>query len=40
VTAGSHQIVVKKTGFKPWERKIDVSSGHIKIDAALEVLTN
>jgi hypothetical protein len=40
VTAGSHQIVVKKTGFKPWERKIDVSSGHIKIDAALEALTN
>ena len=40
VTAGTHQIVVKKTGFKPWERKIGVSSGHIKIDATLEAQTN
>jgi hypothetical protein len=40
VTAGSHQIVVKKTGFKPWQRKVDVSSGHVKIDAELEAQTN
>jgi len=40
VTAGSHQIGVKKTGFKPWERKVDVSSGQVKIDAALEAQTN
>jgi len=36
VAAGPHQLSVKKAGFKPWERKITVSSGHIKIDAALE----
>jgi len=36
VAAGSHQLSVKKAGFTPWERKIRVSSGHIKIDAALE----
>jgi hypothetical protein len=40
VAAGPHQLSVKKTGFKPWERKITVSSGHIKIDAALESLAN
>jgi hypothetical protein len=40
VAAGTHQIVVKKTGFKPWERKISVSTGHIKIDATLEAQTN
>ncbi|HEV3305268.1 MAG TPA: PEGA domain-containing protein [Candidatus Sulfotelmatobacter sp.] len=40
VAAGPHQVSVKKTGFKPWERKITVSSGHIKIDAALESQSN
>src|SRR5712671_6289866 len=40
VAAGPHQLSVKKTGFKPWERKITVSSGHIKIDAALESQAN
>jgi len=40
VAAGPHQLSVKKTGFKPWERKITVSSGHIKIDAMLEPQTN
>jgi hypothetical protein len=40
VAAGPHQLSVKKAGFKPWERKITVSSGHIKIDATLESQSN
>ncbi len=40
VAAGPHQLSVKKAGFTPWERKITVSSGHIKIDAALESQSN
>jgi hypothetical protein len=40
VVAGPHQLSVKKAGFKPWERKITVSSGHIKIDATLEAQSN
>jgi len=40
VAPGPHQLSVKKAGFKPWERKITVSSGHIKIDAALESQSN
>jgi len=40
VAAGPHQLSVKKAGFKPWERKIAVSSGHIKIDATLESQSN
>ena len=40
VVAGPHQLSVRKVGFKPWERKITVSSGHIKIDAALEPQAN
>jgi hypothetical protein len=40
VAAGPHQLSVKKTGFKPWERKITVSSGRIKIDATLESQAN
>ncbi len=36
VAVGQHQVSVKKNGFKPWEREITVSSGHIKLDAALE----
>jgi hypothetical protein len=40
VAAGPHQLSLKKAGFKPWERKITVSSGHIKIDAKLESQSN
>ena len=40
VAAGPHQLSVKKAGYKPWERKITVSSGHIKIDATLESQSN
>jgi hypothetical protein len=36
VAAGQHQIVIKKSGFKPWERKITTSTGHVKINAELE----
>jgi PEGA domain len=35
VVAGQHQLVVKKSGYKPWEKKI-VSSGQVKVDAVLE----
>jgi PEGA domain len=40
VAAGPRQFSVKKAGFKPWERKITVSSRHIKIDATLESQAN
>ena len=40
VAAGPHQLSVKKAGFKPWERTITVSSGHIKIEATLESQSN
>ena len=40
VAAGPHQLSLKKAGFKPWERKITVSNGHIKIDATLESQSN
>jgi hypothetical protein len=36
VAPGQHQLSVKKAGFKPWERKITVSSGQVKVNAALE----
>jgi len=36
VAPGQHQLSVKKTGFKPWERKITVSSGQVNVNAALE----
>jgi protein-tyrosine-phosphatase len=36
VTAGQHNISVKKNGFKTWERKIAVSSGQVNLNAALE----
>ncbi len=36
VAPGQHQLSVKKTGFKTWERKIAVSSGQVNVNAALE----
>jgi hypothetical protein len=36
VGQGQHQLVVKKSGYKPWEKKIAVSSGQVKVDAVLE----
>ena len=35
-SAGQHLVSVKKSGFKPWERKITVSSGQINVNASLE----
>ena len=36
--AGAHTIVVKKIGYKPWERKIDLQSGDDRtVNAELEV---
>lgn len=36
IAPGQHQLSVKKNGFKPWERKITVSSGQVNVNAALE----
>jgi hypothetical protein len=36
VASGQHQLSVKKAGFKPWERKITVSSGQVNVNATLE----
>jgi hypothetical protein len=36
VSAGQHQISVNKSGFKPWQRQITVSTGLVNVNAALE----
>jgi hypothetical protein len=36
VAAGQHQLVVKKSGYKPWEKKIEVTSGRVEVHAELE----
>jgi hypothetical protein len=36
VSPGDHTIGVKKSGYKPWERKIKVTSGNVTISAELE----
>ncbi len=36
VAAGQHQLVVKKSNYKPWEKKITVTSGQISVNAVLE----
>lgn len=36
VAPGQHQLSVKKTGFKPWERKITVSGGQVNVNAVLD----
>jgi PEGA domain len=33
---GEHVVVVKKSGYQPWERKLKVSGGEIKLTAELE----
>ncbi|MGB8772208.1 MAG: PEGA domain-containing protein [Candidatus Korobacteraceae bacterium] len=33
---GEHVVIVKKAGYKPWERKLKVSGGEIKLTAELE----
>ncbi len=39
LTPGDHQVVVKKSGYKPWERKLKVSGGDIKLSAELEKIS-
>jgi len=36
VTTGEHSVVVKKTGYKNWERKLKVTGGVVSISAELE----
>jgi PEGA domain len=35
-TAGEHSVAVKKSGYKSWERKMNVTGGTVTIAAALE----
>lgn len=36
VAAGVHTITISKNGYKPWERKLTVSSGKVSVAAELE----
>jgi hypothetical protein len=36
VAAGHHKLVVKKNGYKPWEKTITVTSGRVRVHAELE----
>jgi hypothetical protein len=36
VTAGEHQVMIKKSGYKEWSRMLKVSGGDIKLNAELE----
>ena len=36
LAAGEHRIIVKKPGYKSWERKIQTSGGDVKLAAELE----
>jgi len=36
MSVGDHKIVLKKRGFKTWERKVKATMGSIKIDVELE----
>jgi PEGA domain len=36
VAAGVHTITISKHGYKPWERKLTVSSGKVTVAAELE----
>ena len=40
VAAGQHQVSLKKSGFKLWERKITVSTGHVRVEGVLEPQAN
>ena len=33
---GDHVVIVTKSGYKPWERKLKVGGGEIKLTAELE----
>ena len=36
VAPGEHSISIKKSGYKPWERKVKILSGQVRISADLE----
>jgi len=36
LAVGEHVVTVKKSGYKPWERKLKVTGGEIKLNAELE----
>jgi hypothetical protein len=36
LASGEHEIMVKKSGFAVWDRKMTTSGGHVNIDAELE----
>ena len=36
VSAGEHQVIVKKRGYQPWKERMVVTSGRIRIHADLE----
>lgn len=36
LTSGEHTVVVHKPGYKPWERKIKLTGGEVKLNAELE----
>lgn len=36
LSAGQHKLSVKKSGFKPWERDITVSTGQVSVNATLD----
>lgn len=38
LTPGDHVVTVKKSGYKPWERKLKVTGGEIHLSAELEKL--
>lgn len=38
VTPGEHSVVVKKAGYKTWERKLKVTGGSVNVSAELEKL--
>jgi PEGA domain len=36
LAVGEHSVVIKKTGYETWERKLRVSGGDVKVSAELE----
>jgi len=36
VSSGDHVVTVSKKGFKPWERKVKITTGKVEIAADLE----
>ncbi len=40
LTAGDHTVVVKKAGYAPWERKLKLTGGDIKLNAELQKATS